>query len=208
MFELKRALSHSRNTSPGPDGITYCMLRHLNEHSLSNILRLFNRIWEEHLFPSKWREATVIPILKPGKDPGNPLNYRPIATSCFCKTLERMINARLVYELEVNGCISPYQSGFRKGRSTTDNISFLESQIRNAFVKRNHLVSIFFDLEKAYDRTWRYGILRALSDFGPLRGTSSIDVTGFTTPRYPSVCSPFEFCLLFEFHLFSSFPRG
>ncbi|GBM11523.1 hypothetical protein AVEN_240661-1 [Araneus ventricosus] len=77
-----------------------------------------------------------------------------------------MINARLVYELEINGCISPYQSGFRKGRSTTDNIAFLESQIRNAFVKRNHLVSIFFDLEKAYDRTWRYGILRALSDFG------------------------------------------
>ncbi|GBL94345.1 hypothetical protein AVEN_185277-1, partial [Araneus ventricosus] len=35
----------------------------------------------------------------------------------------------------------------------------------------------------------------------PLRGTSSLDVTGFTTPRYPSVCSPFEFCLLFEFHL-------
>ncbi|GBM50703.1 hypothetical protein AVEN_146053-1 [Araneus ventricosus] len=42
----------------------------------------------------------------------------------------------------------------------------------------------------------------------PLRGTSSSGVTGFTTPRYPSVCSPFEFCLLFEFQLFSSFPRG
>ncbi|GBN43116.1 hypothetical protein AVEN_100034-1 [Araneus ventricosus] len=28
----------------------------------------------------------------------------------------------------------------------------------------------------------------------PLRGTSSLDVTGFTTPRYPSVCSPFK-CL-------------
>ncbi|GBO32957.1 hypothetical protein AVEN_57708-1 [Araneus ventricosus] len=25
----------------------------------------------------------------------------------------------------------------------------------------------------------------------PLRGTSSLGVTGFTTPRYPSVCSPF-----------------
>ncbi|GBM13185.1 hypothetical protein AVEN_228226-1 [Araneus ventricosus] len=42
----------------------------------------------------------------------------------------------------------------------------------------------------------------------PLRGTSSLGVTGFTTPRYPSVCSPFELCLLFEFHLFSSVPRG
>ncbi|GBM75081.1 hypothetical protein AVEN_197441-1 [Araneus ventricosus] len=27
----------------------------------------------------------------------------------------------------------------------------------------------------------------------PLRGTSSLGVTGFTTPRYPSVCSPSVF---------------
>ncbi|GFX94820.1 uncharacterized protein TNCV_2378931 [Trichonephila clavipes] len=44
-----------------------------------------------------WREAIVIPILKPGKEATDPLNYRPIAlTSCFCKTFERMINTRLV----------------------------------------------------------------------------------------------------------------
>ncbi|GFT91691.1 RNA-directed DNA polymerase from mobile element jockey [Trichonephila clavipes] len=34
MFELKRALSSAHNTSPGPDGISYELLRHLNEDSL------------------------------------------------------------------------------------------------------------------------------------------------------------------------------
>ncbi|GFW21509.1 probable RNA-directed DNA polymerase from transposon X-element [Trichonephila clavipes] len=77
-----------------------------------------------------------------------------------------MVNARFVYELEKNKCIPLFQSGFRKGRSTLDNIIQLESKIRNAFVRRNHLVSIFFDIEKAYDRTWRYGILRTLFNFG------------------------------------------
>ncbi|GFU46916.1 probable RNA-directed DNA polymerase from transposon X-element [Trichonephila clavipes] len=80
-----------------------------------------------------------------------------------------MVNARLVYQLEKNKCIPLFQSGFRKGRSTLDNIITLENKIRNAFVRRNHLVSIFFDIEKAYDRTWRYGILRTLFNFG-LRG--------------------------------------
>ncbi|GFX94815.1 putative RNA-directed DNA polymerase from transposon X-element [Trichonephila clavipes] len=80
---------------------------------------------------------------------------------------------RLVYVLEKEKRISSLQSGFRKGRSTLDNTVYLESQIRNAFVRRNHLVSPFFDIEKAYDRTWRYGILRNLHDFG-LRGNLSI----------------------------------
>ncbi|GFX13664.1 probable RNA-directed DNA polymerase from transposon X-element [Trichonephila clavipes] len=167
MFELKRALSSAHNTSPGPDGISYVLLRHLNEDSLVSLLYLFNRIWREQVYPTQWQEAIVIPILKPGKDPKNPLSYRPIAlTSCLCKTLERMVNARLVYQLEKNKCIPLFQSGFRKGRSTLDNIITLENKIRNAFVRRNHLVSIFFDIEKAYDRTWRYGILRTLFDFG------------------------------------------
>ncbi|GFT99251.1 probable RNA-directed DNA polymerase from transposon X-element [Trichonephila clavipes] len=114
------------------------------------------RVWKEHCFPSNWREPIVIPILKPGKVTTDPLSYRPIAlTSCFCKTFERRVNSRLVYVLEKEKCISPLQSGFRKGRSTLDNLVFLESQIRNAFVRRNHLVSLFLDIEKAYDRTWR-----------------------------------------------------
>ncbi|XP_055928549.1 uncharacterized protein LOC129959686 [Argiope bruennichi] len=167
IVELRNALSRTRDTSPGVDGITYSMLRHLDETSLLHLLNLFNRIWSEQTFPEQWYEAIVIPILKPGKVPTNPSNYRPIAlTSCLCKTLERMVNARLLYELEKNGYISPFQSGFRRGRSTNDNLVMLESQIRNAFVRRNHLVSIFFDIEKAYDRTWRYGILRTLGDFG------------------------------------------
>ncbi|GFS77403.1 RNA-directed DNA polymerase from mobile element jockey [Trichonephila clavipes] len=170
MFEFKRALSSAHNTSPGPDGISYELLRHLTEDSLVSLLYLFNRIWREQVYPTQWQGAIVIPILKPGKDPKNPLSYRPIElTSCLCKTLERMVNARLVYQLEKNRCIPLFQSGFRKGRSTLDNIIKLESKIRNAFVRRNNLVSIFFDIEKAYDRTWHYRILRTLFNFG-LRG--------------------------------------
>ncbi|GFW56190.1 RNA-directed DNA polymerase from mobile element jockey [Trichonephila clavipes] len=98
MFELKRALSSAHNTSPGPDGISYELLRYLTDDSLVSLLYLFNRIWREQVYPTQWQEAIVIPILKPGKDPKNPLSYRPIAlTSCLCKALERMVNARLVF---------------------------------------------------------------------------------------------------------------
>ncbi|GBO43777.1 putative RNA-directed DNA polymerase from transposon X-element, partial [Araneus ventricosus] len=183
MSELKKALNDAHDTSPGPDGIAYILLRHLSTTSLSNLLYLFNRIWIDQKFPNQWHEAIVIPILKPGKDSGNPLSYRPIAlTNCMCKTLERMINTRLIYELEKNDCIPSLQSGFRKGRSTVDNLVLLETEIRNAFVRRNHLVAIFFDLEKAYDRAWRYGILRTLLEFG-FYGNLPIFIKNFLSSR-------------------------
>ena len=62
-----------------------------------------------------WHKTVIIPIPKPGKDKTEATNYRPIAlTSCICKTMERMINDRLVWFLESNNLISGNQAGFRK----------------------------------------------------------------------------------------------
>ena len=41
----------------------------------------------------------------------------------------------------------------------------LETFIREAFIKKEHLVTIFFDLEKAYDTTWKYG-MKNIHDIG------------------------------------------
>jgi len=65
--------------------------------------------------------------------------------------------------------LTEYQSGFRKNRSTTDELIRLESYIRKAFVRREHVVSVLFDLEKAYDTTWKYGMLCDLHKAG-IRG--------------------------------------
>ena len=165
--ELKDAINKSHDTATGPDEIHYQMLKHLPPKSLKTLLAIFNDIWETGNFPESWELATIIPIPKPGKDHAEPTNYRPIAlTSCICKTLERMINTRLVWYLEFNNLISPVQSGFRSERSTNDNLVRLETFIRDAFVKKEHVVAVFFDLEKAYDTTWKYGILRDLHEFG------------------------------------------
>ncbi|GBL52969.1 hypothetical protein AVEN_231903-1 [Araneus ventricosus] len=66
IFELHTALFVIKHTSPDPDEITYSMLQHLSEHSLLNILYMFNRIWKEHVLPDCWKRAFIIPIPKPG----------------------------------------------------------------------------------------------------------------------------------------------
>ena len=40
----------------------------------------------------------------------------------------------------------------------------LETTIRTAFAHREHIITIFFHLLKAYDTTWKYGILSDLYD--------------------------------------------
>lgn len=82
----------------------------------------------EGKLPKKWKTAAVIPVWKPGKDPTQPSNYRPIAlTSHVCKIIERIVNERLIYFLEKGGLISSYQSGFRRDRGTMDPIPCLEN---------------------------------------------------------------------------------
>ena len=77
-----------------------------------------------------------------------------------------MINTILVWYLEFNNLLCPVQSDFHSERSTNDNLVRLETFIRHAFIKKEHVVAVFFDLEKAYDTTWKYGILRDLYEFG------------------------------------------
>ena len=66
-----------------------------------------------------------------------------------------MINARLVWFLGPNGLLSNIQCGFRRGRSTLDHLVRFETFIRHAFAQKERAVFIFFDLEKAYDTTWK-----------------------------------------------------
>ena len=120
---------------------------------------------------------------KPGKDSTNPANYRPIALkSCICETMERMVNDRLVWFLEKSKLIVTVQSGFRKQRGTLDHLVRFETFIREAFIKKEHVVSVFFDFESAYDTTWKYGIMNDLHDFG-MRGRLAYFISAFFNER-------------------------
>ena len=163
--ELKQSLQRANDSATGLDQVHYQLLTHLPNSALSVLLKVYNHMWESGCFPPLWHEAVVIPIPKPGKDHLDPGNFRPIAlTSCLCKTMEGMINARLMWSLKSQGLLSEKQCGFRKNHSTLDHLVHFETFIKNAFIKKEHVLTIFFDLEKAYDTTWKHGILADLWD--------------------------------------------
>lgn len=165
--EMKWALGKSGLTAPGKDQICYTMLSHLSDKSLEVILHLYNKIWQEGKLPQSWKHAVIVPIRKPGKDPTNPSNYRPIALmSHMCKVMERMITEKLTYYLEIRNLRSQHQSGFRKGRGTMDPILCLETEVRKAQVSKKVVVAVFFDVEKTYDLLWKEGLLIKIKSLG------------------------------------------
>ena len=72
----------------------------------------------------------------------------PVAPSCLCKTLERMINKRFTWFLESYNHISRFQSGFRSDCSTTDDLVRFETFISDVFIKKEHVVAVFFIWKK------------------------------------------------------------
>ena len=151
LSELQETIQKSHNTTVRPDGVHYKFLRHLPPKSLNYLLSAFNEIWRNGTVPESWKMATIIPIPKPGKNNFYASNYRPIAlTSCLCKTMERMVNRRLVWFIESNNLFTNFQCGFRSRISTMDHVVRLQTSIREAIIQKQHLLAIFFDLEKVY----------------------------------------------------------
>ena len=174
-----RDLRRSILKAPGPDGIDNNLLKHLPGDTLKILKEILNIIWIFDDFPPQWRAATVIPIPKPNKDHMDPLSYRPIAlTSCLCKVLERMINTRFIWYLEKYGILDKSKCGFRKHRSTTDHLVSLKRYVCDTFALKQQAVGLFFDLQKAYETTWQYGIIQDLHKIG-LRGRLPVFVSEY-----------------------------
>ena len=165
--ELEYALTNCTSSAPGIDRINFAMILNLAPSAKAWLLQYYNHLWTKHVFPKAWKHAIVIPIAKPGKDPSIASNYRPISlTSCLCKLMEKMVNYRLNYCLRKRKVLSPYQFGSQTERSSLDSLSHVENYVKRGFERKQVTVAIFFDIQKAYDTTWRHLILKNLYNNG------------------------------------------
>ena len=129
--ELEEALANCKDTSPVGDHIPYFLLRSLPRSRKIELLNILNQSFHLGQVPSAWKTGIVVPILKPGNDPGNVASYRPITLlSCFGQVMEQIIKHRLEYVVEIKKLQKPEQCGFRKGQGTTDILVRLEHRIR------------------------------------------------------------------------------
>jgi hypothetical protein len=76
----------------GIDGIPNECIWHLPRRPLVHLTHLINHCFRLSHFPAPWKEANVIALPKPGKDPKFPQNLRPISLlSTTGKVFEKAI---------------------------------------------------------------------------------------------------------------------
>jgi hypothetical protein len=164
MKELKYALAKiNKKTSLDAQGISNLVLKKTTPLFRKVLLILFNKCLEENVLPDEWKESIIKMIDKKADDKSNPKNWRPISiTSCIMRLLERLILRRLQSHLDKEKILITSQSGFRKNRSTKDNLVYLVQKSKESFNRGRNVLAIFFDIEAAFDKVWHNGLIYKL----------------------------------------------
>ena len=150
----------------GVDEIPNSLLRLSAPAICHSLAWLFKRSLDLGKLPLQWKTSKIIPIYKKGPR-DSPDNYRPISLlPAVAKILEAIVNRQLYEHLVCNDLLSPFQSGFRRGDSTSLQLFRVVHQLMSAVDSGKATAMVFYDFRKAFDTVWHAGLLQKLSDAG------------------------------------------
>lgn len=144
-------LSLKSGSAPGWDNIPTTFLKHVQSEIVPIITHLANLCFSQGIFPTALKQSIITPVYKAG-DRGIVSNYRPISVlPAISKIIEKLLNSRLLNYLNKCKILSPSQFGFRQGKSTEDAVSALSSLVVEQLDNHKKCLSVFLDLQKAFD---------------------------------------------------------
>ena len=209
--QVSTAISSLNNSKAfGPDKLTALHLKHLGPAGIKFLTRIINDSFLHNSIPSIWKTSNIIPLAKPGKDPGQASSYRPISLLCpAAKVVERLLLPSISEHLPPTN----HQHGFRPNHSTTSALTNLTTHITSGFNQKrppHRTVMVAIDLTKAFDSVdhlsmidillrsslppaitkWLASYLRGRKAFTTFKGQSSSQNTIHSGVPQGSIISP------------------
>lgn len=163
--EVRKAVRELKNgKAAGKDGIPAELLKVGSDRLNEKIHQVIEMIWEGEEMPSSWLDGLICPIYKKGHRL-DCANYRGITLlNTAYKVISRILFSRLRPFAET--FVGEYQSGFREGRSTTDQM-FTLRQILDKFREYNlRTHHLFVDFKAAYDSVKRNELWHIMLEHG------------------------------------------
>ena len=163
--EIKSIIQKLKNnTSPGIDSLNSELFKCGGDEVYKAMYELILLIWRQEKMPEQWNKAIIVPIHKKG-DKKDCNNYRgisllPAAYKIFSAFLASRLN---IYAEKL---IGEYQTGFRRNRSTSDQIFSIRQIQEKCWEYNIELHELFVDFMKAYDSIFRKELIKILYEFG------------------------------------------
>ncbi|KAH3890067.1 hypothetical protein DPMN_014136 [Dreissena polymorpha] len=181
--------SLSVDKASGPDGISNHILKECRAELSTPLCDFFNFSLNKCIMPSCWKEANVTAVLKKG-DPKEVSNYRPISLlNTMEKVFEKIIFKHVYNHLVSNKILTPFQSGFLPGDSTTNQLTYIYDTFCKALDNGLEVKAVFFDISKAFDKVWHQGLLLKLHAYG-IRGKLLSWIQNYLNGRRQRVVIP------------------
>lgn len=154
--------------APGYDKINAKVLQALPKKGLVFLTIIFNAILRLSHYPSQWKYAKIIMVLKPNKPENVLSSYRPISLLPICsKLFERLFQNRLFPILEALNVMPEHQFGFRQNHGAAEQCHRVVKVIRDSLENKLYCASIFLDVKQAFDRVWHDGLLFKIKQLLP-----------------------------------------
>lgn len=165
--EVKNVINGLKNKkSVGLDGISSITLKNISELISLPLSNLINSMIEQGKCPSAFKCAIIKPLFKTG-DPLDVSNYRPISLiSTLAKVFEKVLKTRICSFTKKYNIISESQFGFIEGKSCNDAIKNLSTEIYKTLDNKEKCLTVFFDLQKAFDTVSHGKLLITLENYG------------------------------------------
>ena len=158
------------------------IMRESTSLMLDIIAEIFNRCLCQGIFPAIFKTAEVIPIFKTGLKT-NLQNYRPISLlNPFSKLFEKCIYVRLSNFFKIHKTINNNQFGFKTNCSTENAILKTVSELSLSLDKNEKTLSLFLDLQKAFETVNHKILLNKLNNYG-IRGQALTLIRSYLNKR-------------------------
>ena len=162
----------SSNGTCNLDPIPTTLLKSCIDSLIVPITNIVNKSLKEGVFPSAFKTAHMIPLLKkPSSDKNDLKNYRPVSNLSFISiVVEKVVASRLLTHVELNDLSNPNQSAYKKNHSTETTLLKITNDISTNMEKKRVTVLTLLDLSAAFDTIDHAALLKLLSSWFGISG--------------------------------------
>ena len=187
IFEIHKLIMMSNSTSP-IDPLPLVVFKNLVLLLSITISNLISESLNDGIMAKSLKYAIIKPILKKScLDPDDLMNYRPISQlPIISKIMERVVSRQLIFYLENNYLMEPYQSAYRKHYSTETALNIITDTLYKSLDSSHCAQLLLLDLSSAFDTLNHNILIERFKELG-IEGSSLSWLTSFLNDRTSSV---------------------